>query len=77
MKQLDDMTEPELLELMIAMGKQIDAVCAVMEVERPLFALLLFNDPRITQYVTNCRREDIIVAMRETANRLSPKQDVS
>ena len=75
-RTLETMTEPELRELCNALAKQIEAVCAVLEVERPHFALLLFNDPKIAQYVCNCQRADVIKAMRETAERLEKKQDV-
>ena len=76
MKKLRDMTEPELAELMTAMGNQIKAVAAVMEVESPLFVLLLFNDPEIAQYIANCQRSDCIKSLRETADRLERKQTV-
>jgi hypothetical protein len=68
------MTEPELRELMSAMGSGIMEVASSMEVEKPLFALVLFNDPEIAQYVCNCRREDTIEALRETADRLEKRQ---
>jgi hypothetical protein len=73
-KTLRDMTEPELKELMDAMGKQIVAVAAVLEVEKPHFALLLFNDPEIAQYVCNCERSDVIKAFREAADRLEGRE---
>ena len=74
MKLLRDMTEPELAELMTAMGNQIKATAAVMEVESPHFALLLFNDPEIAQYVANCDRRDVILALRECATRLERRE---
>ena len=77
MKRLEDMTEPELRELMTACGRQLEATFAVLEVEKPLFVLVPFNDPAIAQYIANCRREDIITAMRETADRLESRQDVT
>jgi hypothetical protein len=76
-KRLEGMTEVELRELMTAMGNQIKVVSAVMEVEPPLFVLVLFNDPALGQYISNCRREDVVKAMRETADRLERREDVT
>ena len=76
-KRLEDMTEPEIGELMAAMGNQITAVCAVLGVQRPLFTLLLFNDPAIAQYMSNCERSPMIRALRETADRLEAREDVT
>jgi hypothetical protein len=75
-KLLRDMTEPELAELMQALGNQITAVCAILEIEKPSFALLLFNDPAIAQYLANCKRADVIKAMRECADRLERNEDL-
>lgn len=76
MKKLEHLTEPELRDLMTAMGHGIEAVAAILEVERPLFVLVLFNDPKVGQYVANCVREDVIKAMRETADRLEHNEDL-
>jgi hypothetical protein len=77
MKRLEDMNEPELRELMNHICGGIEFMCGEMGVEKPLFCLVLFNDPAIAQYAANCRREDIIKAMRETARRLEQRQDVT
>ena len=77
MKKLEDMTEPELKELMATMARGIEFIASHCEVEKPLFALLLFNDPKVAQYVGNCRREDMILAFREAADRLEQRQDVT
>jgi hypothetical protein len=76
MKRLEDMTEPELRHLLDAIGKRIEQVATSRGVDRPHFALLLFNDPRVAQYVCNCERADVIKAMRECADRLEGRQDV-
>jgi len=77
MKKLETMTEPELRDLMnrCAQAVQITAVefCGV---EKPEFVLVLFNDPKVAQYVANCTRESMIEAMRETADRLERGEDV-
>lgn len=77
MKRLEDMTEPELRELMNAAGKAVELTCTSMGVERPLFTLLLFNDPKIAQYVSNCRRSDMVAALRETAGRIGRREDTT
>jgi len=44
--------------------------------QKPHFALVVFNDPEIGQYIGNCQREGIIKALRETADRLERNQDL-
>lgn len=75
-QRLEDMTEAELRPLLDTMGKTLELVAAKFGVERPYFALLLFNDPKVAQYVCNCRRADVIQAMRECADRLESREDV-
>lgn len=74
MKYIKDMTEPELRDLMNIIAIQI--VNATVGVEKPKFALLLFNDPALAQYVCNCNRQDVIKAMRECADRLERNEDL-
>lgn len=76
MKMLQDMTEPELKSLLNEICAQIVAVSERRETEKLYFALLLFNDPGIAQYVCNCDRGDVIKAMRETADRLEKRDTV-
>lgn len=76
MIKLQDMTEPELRGLLDSIGKRIEQVATSRGVERPLFALVLFNDPKLGQYVCNCERVTMIAALRETADRLERNQDV-
>jgi hypothetical protein len=76
MKKLEHLTEPELSGLLKSMAKKIEDVAQSRGLERPLFALVLFNDPKVGQYIGNCERADIIKALRETANRLERRQDI-
>jgi hypothetical protein len=76
MKHLEDMTEPELRTTMNAMARGVVRMSEVLKVDKPLFVLVLFNDPKVAQYVSNCTRESMIAAMRETADRLERNQDV-
>lgn len=77
MKYLEDMTEPELRALMNQLAIVVQDRAAESLVERPLFVLLLFNDPAVAQYVANCNRADVVRALREAADRLEGRQDVT
>lgn len=76
LRELRNMTEPELGELMRYAAKRIESAFADLRVEKPLFALVVWNDKQIGQYIANCQRADMIVALRETADRLERNQDV-
>ena len=76
LKKIENMTEPELAALLSAIGQTVERVASMMNVEKPLFALLLFNDPAVAQYIGNCDREDMIKAFREAADRLEKKEDI-
>ena len=68
----ENMTEPELKVL-------FKRVAQAIEYELPkktLFVLLAFNEPGVGQYVSNARREDIVKALRETADRLENKEEI-
>lgn len=74
MTQLENMTEVELKLLMDATCRAIEATFARLKVEKPRFALVVFNDPKIGQYASNCTRASMIEALRETAERLERLQ---
>jgi enoyl-CoA hydratase/carnithine racemase len=76
MKQLEFMTEAELHEFCTGCAAALELVADMQGVERPYFALVLFNDPKVGQYISNCTRETMIQALRETAERLEKNQDV-
>jgi len=76
MKRLEDLDEVELDSLMRTAAHAVEWAFHDQGVEKPLFALVIFNDPKIGQYIGNCRREDIIKALRETAERMARNQDV-
>jgi hypothetical protein len=75
-QRLEDMTEPELGSLMRQAARQVVRVADELGVEKPLFVLLIFNDPEVAQYIANCDRADVVKALREAADRLEGKQDV-
>ena len=74
LRKLEFMTEPETKEMLQTIAKSVDKVCEVLGIEEPLFALVVFNDPKLAHFVSNCDRKSMIEAMRETANRLERKE---
>jgi hypothetical protein len=74
MKRLDDMTEPELRDIMT------DCARAVRHRLPPDTGFLVlaadFGPGGIAQYIGNGRRPDFIRWMRETADRLEAREDV-
>ena len=76
MKRLEDMNEVELRQLMTRMAQGVELAAKKLGVEKPHFALVVFNDPKVGQYISNCERASMIQALRETANRLENREDV-
>jgi hypothetical protein len=78
MRFLRDMTEPELREYFNLLAAAIEETLpgGSSKKGRALFVLLVFDEPGLAQYVSNAERQDIIKAMRETADRLEAKQDI-
>ncbi len=74
MKPLEDCTEPELRDLtnrvLSAVQSRLPPLCG--------FAVLFWpwGEHQLTQYGSNARREDMILALRECADRLQQRQDV-
>ncbi len=60
----------------IAMQKMAEKVKAMLPKDFG-FAILVFPlcNPGISNYISNSRREDMIKALRETADRLENKED--
>lgn len=75
MKPLEDMTEPELRKLTSSI---LDAIKARLP-EGTGFCVLFwpFGEHGISQYGSNARRQDMILALRECADRLERRQDVT
>ena len=72
MMALKDLTELQLAALFNGIG---EAVKAKLPPET-LFCVLAFDDPGVAQYVSNARREDMIEALREAADRLEAGDDI-
>lgn len=79
MKPLIDQDEEELRETMLRAARAVEAVLppGAGPRGRSMFVLVVFDDPQIAQYISSCRREDTIAAMRETADRLEQREDVT
>ena len=71
-KRFEEMTEPELRTACVAAAKAVEASVP----PGTLFMLLLFDDPKFAQYVSNCCRSTRVQALREAADRLEGKDDV-
>lgn len=63
------MTEPDVRDFMTTLAEQIEATAVVLAVERPKFALVVFDDPAMG-HISNCTRAETIAMLREKANRL-------
>ncbi len=68
--ELRDMTEPQLRDLMNQLAAGVNRQLP----PGTLFCLLVFDDPGVTQYVSNAERASIIAALRETADRFEQQQ---
>lgn len=77
MKLLKDMTEPELREYCNLLARATESVLppGPSKNGKCLFVLLICDESKITQYVSNANRDDCIKLMRTTADRLD-KNDV-
>lgn len=73
MKHLEDMTEPELRDLLRRCGDALKGVLGT----KSMWVLLVFDDPAVAQYIATCERASVIEAMRETADRLERNMDVT
>jgi hypothetical protein len=73
-KQLEDMTEPELRELTT---RVLNAVKERLPPNTSFTVLFWpFGEHGIAQYGSNSERADMIKALRECADRLERRQDV-
>lgn len=81
MKLLCEMTEPELRELGIRLGRTIEDMLppGPSNNGKCLFAVIYTDttEPGVGQYLANIRREDCIKMLRETADRLERREDVT
>jgi hypothetical protein len=72
-RNYEDMTEPELADLMRGFARAVTVVATSLDLERPVFVLLVFNDPAAAQYISNGERADVVRALRTAAARLESR----
>ncbi len=72
-KPFDQMTEPELRGFFNGVAKALSEVMPQGE----LFCLITFATDHIGQYVSNAERSGIIKSLREFADRLEQREDVT
>lgn len=75
MKRLEDMTEPELSALTTSILNGIKAKLPDASAFMVLFWPI--GTHGVAQYGSNCIRADMIQALREAADRLDKRQDVT
>ena len=69
---LKNMTEPQISTLMKRAAREITCTFP----RGTLFTLIVFDDPGVGQYIGNAERQDVIRALRETADRLENREDI-
>lgn len=77
-KTLKEMTEPELREYFGNLATMLTFYLppGPSKHNTALFALLVFDESLIAQYVSNADRQDIIKALRACADRLERNEDI-
>lgn len=73
-KTFSNLKAEELDRLMQGLGQRIDvamrAACEYSTDSRPMFVLMVFDDPENVQYVSSVMRDDCVKALRAMADRL-------
>ena len=66
-------------ELMRALGEGVDSAVETIMGRKMAFTIILsdFGNNKISNYVSNVQRADMIEVLRETADRLEKRMDVS
>ncbi len=77
-KRLEDMDEQELRQVLNTIGHVLtETISELTETEgKPKFCVLLFDDPKTSQYLSTCNRDDMILALKESVKRLEGREDV-
>lgn len=80
MKEVRDMTESELRELGIKLGRGVEDMLppGPSKKGKCLFVLIYTDtcEPGVGQYLANCDRDGAIKLLREAADRLANREDV-
>lgn len=75
---LRDMTEPELRDFFRNLAKKVEAELPPGPGPRGkcMFALIVCEETRVGQYVSNMQRAGMVELLRETADRLEGREDI-
>ena len=76
MRRLEELSHDELAQVMQLLASSFERFVKVLGIERMGFAILMWNHPRVVQYVSNCKRSEIVPALRELADKLERREDV-
>lgn len=78
MIQLRDMDEPQMRLYFNMLAGAVEGILpgGPSANGRSLFVLLVFDEPGLAQYVSNCDRSTVVQALRECADRLESREDV-
>jgi hypothetical protein len=74
-KRWQDLTNPELTDVLGVCRDGLDLICREKRVEAPQFFLLVLNDPREGNFITNLDRADLVARLAECLNRLRAGED--
>jgi hypothetical protein len=77
MRSLLNMTDPEIRQYLAMLGEATESIMPAgpSNKGRALFLVLVFDDPGMAHYVSNCDRGTVVHALRETADRLERQED--
>jgi hypothetical protein len=72
------MDEPTMRQYFNALAGAIEDIlpAGASAKGRALFVILVFDDPGLAQYVSNCDRSTMVAALRECADRLEQREDI-
>lgn len=78
MRSLREMDEPRMRAYFGNLAEVVESILPAgpSAKGRCLFCLLVFDDPGLAQYVSNCDRSTMVRALRECADRLESREDV-
>jgi hypothetical protein len=71
----EDMTDPEICAALEMCEKALELVCRELRIEPPLYFLLMLNDPREGNFISNVERGRMVKALAECVGRLQREED--
>ena len=79
MRKLLEMTDPEIRQYMNMLAAATESIMPAADNARgrALFVVLVFDDPGMAHYASNCDRGTMVQALRECADRLEGREDIA